>query len=162
MSPVWRQYPAMAWISSPWLSFSGTGSLPRASTQHGTMPLSNWYGAYHSRYCRTASSRPSRSSPSEIIAPSRIQLRAYERVPGCRLGPTREISMCASAVRRVSASGWPASGNCSRTWSSVCRHIAATCCCALSASKRPGIDQAPVCGSTSATSRLCPGSSFQV
>src|SRR5690606_41956722 len=55
--------------------FSGTGSLPRASTQHGTLPFSNWYGAYHSRYSRTTSGRPSRSRPSEIIAPSRIQLR---------------------------------------------------------------------------------------
>ena len=94
----------MVKISSPWLSFSGTGSLPRSSTQHGTLPLSNWYGAYQRRNPRATSSRPMRSRPSEIIAPSRIQLRAYERVPGCRRGPMRLISMCASAVRSVSTS----------------------------------------------------------
>ena len=39
-------------MNSPWLSFSGTGSAPRESTQQGTLPLGNWYGANHSMSSR--------------------------------------------------------------------------------------------------------------
>ena len=75
-----------------------------------------------------------RSSPSEIMAPSRIQLREYERVPGCRRGPTRETSMCASDVRSVSASGWTLAGTRSDTWSSRPRQPVATSSCSVAAS----------------------------
>ena len=63
-------------MSSPWLSFSGTGSAPRASTQQGTMPLSNWYGANHRRKAPASSAWPRRMSATEVSEPSRIQERA--------------------------------------------------------------------------------------
>jgi hypothetical protein len=37
-------------ISSPWLSFYGTGSAPGGSSQHCTWPLSNWFGASQFTY----------------------------------------------------------------------------------------------------------------
>ena len=63
-------------MSSPWLSFSGTGSAPRASTQQGTLPLANWKGANHSMSSRTGSGWPQRSRAEEVSEPSRIQVRA--------------------------------------------------------------------------------------
>ena len=60
----------------PWLSFSATGSAPRASTQQGTLPLANRNPAYQVVKSRAASSSPRRSRPATIIAPSRTQVRA--------------------------------------------------------------------------------------
>ena len=41
LSPEYRQTSATAWRYCPSLSFSATGSAPRASTQHGTFPERN-------------------------------------------------------------------------------------------------------------------------
>ncbi|KAG1530860.1 hypothetical protein G6F50_017042 [Rhizopus delemar] len=69
--------------------------------------------------------------------------------------------MCATAVRRVSTRAWPAAGTCSETTPSFCRHCSATCAWALATSSALGA-QPPVCGNTTATSRLWPGSSLIV
>src|SRR5687767_612018 len=90
-------------MNSPWLSFSGTGSAPRESTQHGILPFSNWYFAYQSMNSRTSVYWPSLRSAAEVSAPSRIQERSYERDPGWIDGPSRLIRIHARFARIVLA-----------------------------------------------------------
>ncbi len=114
-------------MNSPWLSFSGTGSAPRASTQHGTLPFANWCGAYQRRSratlrrARAAAAPPTSSRRRGSTSARRSASRAAAP------GPSRVIRMCASAVRSVSTSGCAAARNArSTTRSSFSRHAAAT------------------------------------
>jgi hypothetical protein len=146
-------------MNSPWLSFSATGSAPRASTQHGTLPLANRCCAYHCTKSREACTSPRRKSPATIIAPSRTQLRAYERVPGCSAAPSRDIRMCASELRTVSTTGCAAAGSVRPTRFSRSRHCAATASSRLRAqvsSARVGGAASPASGNATATLRVSP------
>jgi hypothetical protein len=113
-------------MSSPALSCSGTVSAPRSSTQHGTLPLSNWCGTYQRRKSAATSAWPRRISEDAIIAPSRIHERAYERVPGRSAAPSRVMRMWASEDRIVSTRGWAAAGTSISTRLSLVRHARAT------------------------------------
>jgi hypothetical protein len=62
-------------ISSPALSCSDTGSAPRLSTQHGTLPSRSWNCTYQRRKSRTSGVNPISRSAAEVIAPSRIHER---------------------------------------------------------------------------------------
>ncbi len=63
--------------NSPWLSCSGTGSAPRASTQHGTAPFSEYVRREPARGTRAPRPQwPRRSSAVGVSAPSRIHERA--------------------------------------------------------------------------------------
>ena len=67
----------------------------------------------------------------------------------------REISMWASAVRSLSATGWPSAGTCSFISSSFLRQISAIARWSCAASMRAG--NAPSSGATQSISRLSPG-----
>src|SRR5882724_3636533 len=88
---------------SPWLSCSGTGSGPRLSTTHGTLPLSNWWAPNQSIQARTSSACPHASSAAEVIDPSRAHDLSYDRDPGWMAGPSLLIRMYASWLLNVSA-----------------------------------------------------------
>ena len=96
-SRVWRQISATAYRYSPWLSFSATGSAPRASTQHGTLPTGeDEAGVPVDELARAPRPRPgaaSRPPSSRRRAPSCARRSAC---PGCSAGPSRDIRMCAS------------------------------------------------------------------
>src|SRR6187551_169928 len=112
-------------MNSPWLSFSGTGSAPRRSTQQGIFPLANWYGANHSRNSRTGSVMPSRSSADEVRAASRIQERAYAREPGWMAALSRLMRMYATDARMVWSSVLTIGGPCRAKRLVLPRHSAA-------------------------------------
>ena len=76
--------------NSPSLSFSATGSAPRASTQHGTLPSANWCGANQRRKSRATSA----------VAEPQQRLRHHRAVadPRARVGARARAQDRAVAV----------------------------------------------------------------
>ena len=98
--------------------------------------------------------RPAAAAPATIIAPSRIQLRAYERVPGCSAAPVARHQ----DVRERGAQGVGdrlcVGGSISSTRFSRSRQSAATAsrrARAQASSARAGAAAAPASGSATAT-----------